>query len=200
MAKIYRQTNPVLVDSAIDSVQTRLAELTWLDTVFGRAYKHTEHSTENGKHILPAAYVGDSEYVSLLPSDSFGNFAWFDVYEPQYVDSAVPGKPAMDFDMAVVVWFDIRTIFGDTGTIRAEEVKKDILDKLTAPGAVRGRLSVTRIYESPEFIYKGYSLERAYDPYAYRRSDTESMDKQYFMHPYYGFRFEVKIKERSAVC
>lgn len=200
MAKIYRHTNPVLVDSAIDSLQTRLSSLSWIDTIFGRAYKHTEHDTEDGKHIVPTAYVGSDEYVDLLPSDSYGNFAWFDVYDPQSVDTAVTGRATVEFTAGIVFWFNIRTIYADTDVIRTEEVKKEILTLLNSPGAVKGSLDVLRVYESPEFIYKGYSLERAYDPYAYRRSDTENMDKQYFMAPYFGMRFEVKIKERDKTC
>ena len=62
---------------------------------------------------------------------------------------------------------------------------------------VTGRLTVEQIYERFENIYKGYSLERIYNELAYQGQDIQSIDKQYFMHPYAGLRIEFTLTTRE---
>lgn len=192
--------NPVLLDKVIQDIQQALKEkLKWLDYAFGRAYKLVEHQDNGGKFIYPAAYTGNSEYVSLLPNDNYGNFSWFDIYDAQEITQVVQSTPQFTFSGAIIFWFNLNTIFADSDAMYTEEVKDEIVRVLTTPGLIKqtGRLTINKIYERFENIYSGYSLEKIYNSYVYSGQNIQAMDKLFFMHPYSGLRFEFNLTTRE---
>lgn len=193
--------NPVLLDKILQDLQMGLYnKLKWLNNPFGRAYKLVEHQPDGGKFIYPATYVGDSEYISLLPNDNFGNFSWFDIYDPQTITQVVQSTPQFTFSGALVFWLNLSTIYpDDKSVIYTEELKDEIIRVLTTPGLIAdtGRLTITDVYERFENIYKGYSLEKVYNSYVYSGEDIQSIDKMFFMYPYTGLRFEFTITTRE---
>ena len=198
--KVITKENPVLLDKVIQDIQETLADkLKWLNYAFGRAYKLVEHNNDGSKFIYPAAYIGNSEYVSLLPNDNFGNFCWFDLYDPQEVTAVVQSIPQLTFSGAIVFWFNLNSIFADANAMYIEEVKDEIIRVLTGPGIIKdsGRLELNKIYERFENIYKGYALEKIYNNYSYKGEGIQDIDKQFFMHPYAGLRFEFNITTRE---
>lgn len=199
-AKIPYKPNPVLLDKVLQDIQKVLSEkLPWLNYAFGRAYKLVEHQTEGSKFIYPAAYIGNSEYISLVPNDNFGNFSWFDIYDPQRVTQVVQSLPQYTFSGALVFWYNLDSIYGDNTFINTEEVKEEVLRVLTSPGLIKtiGKLSINEIYERYENIYKGYSLEKIYNNYDYSGQGIQNMDKQFFMYPYAGLRIEFTLTTRE---
>ena len=197
---IHKKAEPVLLDKVIQDIQDSLNErLPWLDIVFGKAHKLVDHRLEGDKFIYPAAYVGNSEYVSLLPNDNFGNFAWFDIYDPQDVISIIHSNPQFTFSGAIIFWYNATSIYQDDSMMYTEEIKNEIINALTTPGLIKqtGRLEIKRIYEGFENIYKGYSLEKIYNNFSYKGDDIQSIDKQFFMHPYSGIRIEFEITTRE---
>ena len=86
------------------------------------------------------------------------------------------------------MWFDLRKIY-DTDTNRnTEALKADILRVLAGRTGWRldeGRVTIARIYERAENIYRGYTLSE--------------IDNQFLMHPYGGMRFE-GVLEFAEVC
>ena len=48
-----------------------------------------------------------------------------------------------------------------------------------------------------ENIYKGYALEKIYNNYSYKGEGIQAIDKQFFMHPYAGLRFEFEMTTRE---
>lgn len=198
--QIKYKDNPVLLDKIIQEAQVSLSKrLKWLNYAFGRAYKLVEHRQDGNKFIYPAAYISNAEYVSLLPNDNFGNFCWFDIYDPQAITPVVQSTPQFTFSGAVVFWYKLDTIFADADFIRTEEIKDEIIRALTTPGLIQstGRLTVDKIYERFENIYKGYSLERIYNSNAYKGEGIQDIDKQYFMYPFAGLRVEFTITTRE---
>lgn len=198
--KVIKKKDPVLLDKVLQDIQDTLSEkLEWLDYAFGRAYKLVEHRLDGEKFIYPAAYIGNSEYASLLPNDNFGNFCWFDIYDPQEVFPVVQSTPQFTFSGAVVFWFNLNTIFSDADAMYTEEIKDEIVRVLTGPSLIKttGRLNLDKVYERFENIYKGYSIERIYNNYAYKGENIQDIDKQFFMHPYAGLRFEFNITTRE---
>ena len=194
------KSKPVLLDKIIQDIQASLkTKLKCLDRAFGRAYKLVQHQEDGGKFIYPAAYIGNSEYVSLLPDDNYGNFCWFDIYDPQEIINVVQSTPQFTFSGAIVFWFNLNTIFTDSDAMYSEEVKDEIIRILTTPGLIQqtGRIEINRVYEKFENIYSGYSLEKIYNNYQYSGQDIQALDKMFFMHPYYGFRFEFNITTRE---
>ena len=198
---VIKKENPVLLDKVIQDIQDVLAEkLQWLNYAFGRAYKLVQHGNDGSKFIYPAAYIGNSEYASLLPNDNFGNFCWFDIYDPQEITSVVQSLPQFTFSGAVVFWFNLNSIFTDAKAMYTEEIKDEIVRVLTGAGLIKssgGRLTLTKIYERFENIYKGYALEKIYNNYTYKGQNIQSIDKQFFMHPFAGLRFEFTITTRE---
>lgn len=198
--KIPMKKNPVLLDKIIQDIQTKLKEkLTWLDYAFGRAYKLVQHQDNGGKFIYPAAYIGNSDYISLLPDDNYGNFCWFDIYDSQKVINVVQSTPQFTISGAIIFWFNLDSIFSDNDAMYTEEIKDEIIRVLSTPGIVKqtGRLAINEIYERFENIYSGYSIEKIYNSYQYSGQDIQSLDKMFFMHPYSGLRFEFTITTRE---
>lgn len=176
----------MLLDKVLQDIQKVLSEkLPWLNYAFGRSYKLVEHQTEGSKFTYPAAYIGNSEYISLVPNDNFGNFSWFDIYDPQKITQVVQSLPQYTFSGALVFWYNLDSIYGDNTFINTEEVKEEVLSVLTSPGLIKtiGRVSITEICERHENIYKGYSLE--------------NIDNQFFMYPYAGLRIEFTLTTRE---
>ena len=198
--KIPIKKNPVLLDKIIQDIQTKLKEkLTWLDYAFGRAYKLVQHQDNGGKFIYPAAYIGNSDYISLLPDDNYGNFCWFDIYDSQKVINVVQSTPQFTISGAIIFWFNLDSIFSDNDAMYTEEIKDEIIRVLSTPGIVKqtGKLTINEIYERFENIYSGYSIEKIYNSYQYSGQDIQSLDKMFFMHPYSGLRFEFTITTRE---
>lgn len=197
---IYKKENPVLLDKVIQDIQSVLTnKLEWLNYAFGKSYKLVEHRVDGDKFIYPAAYIGNSEYISLLPNDNFGNFSWFDIYDPQEVTQVVQSTPQFTFTGALVFWYNESTIFSDNSVMHTEEIKDEIIRLLTTPGIISsvGRLIINDVYERFENIYKGYSLEKVYNSNIYKGENIQSIDKQFFMHPYCGLRIEFKLTTRE---
>lgn len=200
VVNIQFKTNPVLLDKVLQDMQKALtAQLDWLDLAFGRSYKLVEHRQDGNKFIYPAAYNGHGEYVSLLPSDTYGNFSWFDIYDPQKITQVTQALPQYTFDGAIVFWYDLSKIYDDDSVLHTEEIKDQVIRLLTTPGIITtiGRFSINAVYERFENIYKGYSIEKVYNNYVYSGEDIQDIDKQFFMYPYAGLRIEFTLTTRE---
>lgn len=198
--QIRYKDNPVLLDKVIQDMQTTfLAKLPWLNYAFGKAYKLVEHRPDGNKFIYPAAYNGNGEYISLLPNDNFGNFSWFDIYDPQNITEVVQSLPQYTFSGAVVFWYDLSSIYTDANFLYTEEIKDEVIRLLTTPGLITttGKLVINNIYERFENIYRGYSIEKIYNNYSYKGESIQDIDKQFFMYPYSGLRVEFTLTTRE---
>lgn len=198
-AAIHIKESPVLLDKVIQELQKVLMDkLTWLNYAFGRGYKMVEHRTDGSKFVYPAMYNGKREYLSLMPNDNYGNFSWFDIYDPQIVISKIQGLPQIEFSGALIIWYDQRDIDADDEFVCTEEAKLEVLTVLSTPGNLKGgKLKVNSVYENFESIYRGYSIEKVYNNYNYSGEDIQSIDKQYFMYPYAGLRIEFTLTTRE---
>lgn len=198
--QIRYKENPVLLDKIIQDMQKSLtSKLKWLNYAFGRAYKLVEHMQDGNKFIYPAAYNGNGEYISLLPNDNYGNFSWFDIYDPQTITQVVQSLPQYTFSGALVFWYNLSLIYDDETVMHTEEIKDEIIRVLTTPGAITttGRFTVDEVYERFENIYKGYSIEKIYNNYDYSGEGIQDIDKQFFMYPYAGIRIEFTLTTRE---
>lgn len=198
--QIRFKEDPVLLDKILQDMQKSLMNrLKWLNCAFGRAYKLVEHRPDGNKFIYPAMYNGNGEYVSLLPNDNFGNFSWFDIYDPQKITEVVQSLPQYTFSGAIIFWYDLSSIYEDETVMHTEEVKDEIMRVLTTPGLITttGKLVINDIYECFENIYKGYSIEKIYNNYTYKGEGIQDIDKQFLMYPYAGIRIEFTLTTRE---
>jgi len=176
--------NAIMLDAHIGAVQQGLVDnISWLDAAFGRSQRLTKMM--NGKRVItPNVFCGGwrghgaNDYLEVSPDSKIGNFAFFEVDDPQTIDAG-PWAREIKAPFSLIVWFDLTRVYNSATNRNTEKLKADILRVLngrTGWHLPDGRITITRIYERAENIYRGYTLSE--------------VDNQYLMHPYGGFRFE----------
>lgn len=174
----------IMLDKVIGKIQTGLvAGVPWLDVAFGRAQRLTK--MQQGKRIItPNVFCGgwnghgENDYIEVSPDSKIGNFSFFAVEDPQTI-SVGPWARTITVPFGLVVWFDLRRVYGEASNRNIERLKADVLEVLEGKNGWHldaGRVTVARCFEQVENIYRGYSLSE--------------IDNQFLMHPYGGFRFE----------
>ena len=185
--------NPVMLDRVIGEIQTGLTEnISWLDVAFGRAQRLAKMM--NGKRIVtPNVYCGGwnghgpNDYIEVSPDSKIGNFSFFEVEDPQTIDAG-PWAREIKAPFSLIVWFDLTRIYNSAANRNTEKLKADILHVLNGRAGwhlSEGRVTVTRIYERAENIYRSYTLSE--------------IDNQFLMHPFAGFRFD-GVLEFAELC
>lgn len=185
--------NAVMLDRVIGDIQQGLVDnISWLDAAFGRSQRLTKMM--NGKKIVtPNVYCGgwnghgENDYIETSPDSKIGNFAFFEIEDPQIIDAG-PWARQIKAPFGLIVWFDLTRVYNTATNRNTEKLKAQILRVLNGragwhlPG---GRIIINRIYERAENIYRGYTLSE--------------IDNQFLMHPYAGFRFD-GLLEFDELC
>ena len=185
--------NPVMLDRVIGEIQTGLANgLPWLDAAFGRSQRLTK--MVNGKKIVtPNVYCGGwnghgpNDYIEVSPDSKIGNFSFFEIEDPQTIDAG-PWARSIKSPFGLIVWFDLTRVYNAPDNRNTELIKAEILRILSGRTGFtlsQGRITVNRIYERAENIYRGYTLSE--------------IDNQFLMHPFGGFRFD-GVLEFDELC
>lgn len=178
--------NAVMLDAAIGEIQKGLADnLPWLDYAFGRAQKLVKELPNNKKIYTPNVYCGNMEgkgvndYVEVSPDACLGNYCFFWVDDPINVDWQPNVQMEQKAPFSIIFWFDLRKVFGNRQNRNTEYLKAQILDVLNGRAGWlmgNGSISINKVYEQAQSIYRGFSLDEC--------------DNQFLMHPFAGFRFE----------
>lgn len=174
----------VMLDEIIGEIQNGLVEnISWLDVAFGRAQRLSKMM--DGKRIItPNVYCGGwkghgpNDYIEVSPDSKIGNFSFFEIDDPQTIDAG-PWAREIKAPFGLVFWFDLTRIYDTIDNRNTEKLKAQILRVLngrTGWHLSNGRITINRIYERAENIYRGYSISE--------------IDNQFLMHPYAGFRFD----------
>lgn len=183
----------VMLDRVLGEIQNGLVEnIGWLDAAFGKAQRLTKMM--NGKNIItPNVYCGGwqghgpNDYIEVSPDSKIGNFSFFEVDDPQTIDAG-PWAREVSAPFALIVWFDLTRVYGVADNRNTERLKAEILHVLNGRAGwhlTDGRITINRIYERAENIYRGYTLSE--------------IDNQFLMHPFSGFRFE-GVLEFNELC
>lgn len=185
--------NAVMLDRVIGEIQQGLVDnLPWLDAAFGRAQRLTK--MVKGKRVItPNVFCGGwrnhghNDYIEVSPDSKIGNFAFFEVEDPQTIDPG-PWAHQIKTPFSLIVWFDLRRIYNVASNRNVEYIKAEILHILNGRFGwhlPEGRIVINRIYERAENIYRGYTLSE--------------VDNQFLMHPFAGLRFE-GLLEYEELC
>ena len=185
--------NAVMLDRVIGDIQQGLVDnISWLNAAFGRSQRLTKMM--NGKKIVtPNVYCGgwnghgENDYIETSPDSKIGNFAFFEIEDPQTIDAG-PWARQIKAPFGLIVWFDLTRVYNTATNRNTEKLKAQILRVLNGRAGwhlTGGRIIINRIYERPENIYRGYTLSE--------------IDNQFLMHPYAGFRFD-GIFEYDELC
>lgn len=176
--------NPVMLDKVLGEIQTGLVlTLPWLDVAFGKCQRLTRN-IEGRRIVTPNVYCGGwnghgpDDYIEVSPDSKIGNFSFFDIDDPQTIDVG-PWARTVTAPFGLIVWFDLRRVYGVADNRNTEYLKAQVLRVLNGRDGwhlATGRITVARIYERAENIYRGYSLQE--------------VDNQFLMHPFGGFRID----------
>lgn len=179
MIRIPTLENPELIDLVISEIQKGLADnIGWLDYSFGKAQR-IQRTIGEKIYALPNVYAGGNEYIDVSPDANIGNFSFFQLEDPQIIDWQPKIQGSIRSNVSIIFWFDLRRIPGTEGR-NTETLKAEILKVLNGGFWLKyGRITISRIYEQAENIYRGYTLDE--------------IENQFLMHPYAGFRFQGEL-------
>ena len=183
----------VMLDRVLGEIQEGLFNnLTWLDGAFGRSQRLTK-MVQGKKVVTPNVYCGGwnghgpNDYIEVSPDSKIGNFSFFEIEDPQTIDSG-PWARQIKAPFGLIVWFDLTRVYNSRTNRNTEKLKADILHLLNGRNGWHmksGRITINKIYEKVENIYRGYTLSE--------------IDNQFFMHPFAGFRFDGQL-EYDELC
>ena len=173
--------NPVFIDATISELQTLVGSIAWLTHSFGRAY--TKEDMRSGYLTKqPFVYKGSSEYLPVQFNDNLQAQSFFEVGSQTIVG---------DFDqftvnyytvpVGLIVWANLKKIDGTKGAnyYFAEQLKKDVRDKLRNAMLIGARVAISSIDENINEIFSNYTFEQ--------------IDRQYFSYPYVAFKFNLEL-------
>lgn len=168
--------NPQLLDAVIGGIQPQLiSRLPWLDYAFGRAQKIVKIVKER-RLLLPSVYAGKNNYFEVTPDQNIGNFSFWWIEDPQEVSRSV-FPVQINAKFSLIFWFNVSKIWNDPNNRDTETLKLQVIEALTQKIQVPdGVISLNRIYEQSDNIYRGFTLDEA--------------SNQFLIHPFAGFRFE----------
>lgn len=176
-----KQENPVMIDRALAYIQDELInKLGWLNHAFGRVQRLVT-KRDGRNYFYPGVYVGGNEYINVLPGQGLGNRTFFVVNDPQTINFNPRRFNLISLPCALILWYDLTSIYPDTQERNTEEIKRQLLrtvTEMTMPNMTR--FEPARIYEQAENIFKEFSLQE--------------IDTQYLMSPYAGIRIEGVLK------
>ncbi len=178
----------VMFDAALAELQQALVDaLPWLNVCFGKSQRITK-AVEGRRYMVPSVYCGgwdghgDNDYIEVSPDSKIGNFAFFELNEPQELEPE-PWAARITTPVSLIVWFDLRKVYAEPNNRNTDYLKAQILRVLNGRDGFHltaGRVRFNRCYERAENIYRGYSLDE--------------IDNQFLMHPYGGFRFDGEME------
>lgn len=184
LEKITKVKNPVLFDAVIANMQDEMAkQLPWLNHLFGRA-ERLQQKVEGVRKFTPNVYMGNDEYLTLLPDQGLGNYCFFLMDEPEVVEWAVGERSLLKCGFSLVMWFDMRTI-DDDDERNTEKIKADVLHVLNGGIWLRnGSYVLDNIYQRAENVFQDFTLDE--------------VENQFLMSPFAGFRIHGTMMIRNA--
>ena len=177
MEAVPKSEDPQLLDIIIVKMQEDLKnQLSWLNYSFGRCQKLVRQKKDTPDYFYPAIHVGNRKYVNVFPETALRNFSFFNIEDPTTYKELAGGSSMFSAKCSVIFWVNLDLIFGAKKDRDAEHVKIQIMDVLKELRYIDGRFSFTKIFETAENIYQGFSIKE--------------VESQFLMQPYAGFRFE----------
>lgn len=180
IGKAPKPENPVMLDRVLGQIQDALvAKLGWLDHAFGKVQKLVT-SRDAKSYYYPAVYVGNGEYLNVLPGQGLGNRTFFIASDPQDMNFHQLRLSTLKCPVSLVLWYDLSTIFEDQKDRNTEEIKMqmvDCLEKMTMPNG--STFTCNSIYEEAENIFRPFSVRE--------------IDTQFMMQPYAGMRIDMTV-------
>ncbi len=174
---------PKLIDLALRDIQTQLTcSLPWLNYAFGKSEKQVNQS---GK-TYPAIYLGNEEYLNMLPDSSIGNYSFFEFEDGGEIMTGQNFKNnRYEANFGLTFFFDFREVYpGEHDYKTLQNVIHDVLSALNSARLTNTTINVQNIYERAEYIYRGY--------------DHNEINKQFKKRPLGGFKLTGILSYREG--
>lgn len=170
-ATLHRKLSPALFDIPIEHIGRALADnIPWLSEVYGKAEAITHTLADGTRPVWPDWPMEGNEYITLLPDDRDGGYAFFVLDEPVSLEHD-GGK--WHAPLSLVVWGDmLEASPAERNTEAAKEAVLRALRKVRIPG---GRFIVETVYERPASVFRGFSLRET--------------DNRFMTQPFFALRF-----------
>lgn len=186
--------NPVNIDRPIQELQVALAELTWLDKVFGRSWlavKSSKGMFSDKKLYYPHVWQGlddngkARDLLEVLPNDNIKSQCFFRVNDPvTLVEFVRDGDSVMEASVDIIFWFNLKRIDSTIDYPFTELLKGQVLSVLSDMAFTPdSTLTVNAIHEQALNVFRGYNIQDLKD--------------QELVYPWGGFRFECSIQYRE---
>lgn len=178
-------TNPVGVDSAIQSLQIELKDrLVWLQKSFGRSYVGRMQRPSSPLYLYPAIYIGSSEVYDASPNDNLTSYSFFEVegqYRPEdYENSGLGGTNTYTSPVSLVVWGNLLKVNPLLSTPYSDQnFSHNLLHDILAVIRENYDSKVTGIEDN---IYT------VFEPYTCRQDDPTL-----FYYPYFCFKIRLEL-------
>ena len=171
--------DPTGLDLAIYYLQTRIAQLEWLQKSFGRAFTMPVRVREE-KRLEPMVYQGGGEYYNVMPNDALRSYSFWRVRGKRGVNEWVPlnnhGNFFLSDTVDLIVWCDLKAVDPSKDYNFKEVLIRDVfryLDDLN-------NVVVTGVFDDKvEDIFSGYTLQPNH--------------RDMLMFPYTAFRVEMTV-------
>lgn len=194
--KIYNLPNPAGFDLEIGIIQAKLAQITWIDTIFGRANiakrQITQEQAKNqltpingitGRELYyiyyPQGRKLDSD-IDLTISDAYPNMCYFYTHDTINVNIKAEewGYPdnvvQVQQPFSLIFWCNLIKMGDKSDGNYLEKIKLTLLSVLSdCP-----RVMVGNLYEGMDNVFKDFSIT--------------NMLANYTKYPYYALRIEAK--------
>jgi hypothetical protein len=179
--------DPVGLDREIQRLQLLLlAEVTWLQLSYGKAYRGSRKQPGTGKTLYyPEVYAGDREYRDVLPNDNVQAQSFFYPTGPAINPNPEPIANTLGLQQAVdlIVWANLERVDKGAGHRIEHELLLDVLRVLSEDGQAR----IVRVFTTTEEIFRGFSLDLVHGETALRQ-------------PYAGFRVQLELSVPNVLC
>lgn len=187
----YAIANPVGLDKAIKGMAVALEALPWLEKSFGRAFVHVERNEKEEAIETPKVYKAKGEYENVFPNDKYRAFSFWTATSPEVFPDdkdrfAAYPNAAVQRDVAVIFWVNLKKIDPTKDYVFTEELKADVKAVLLRSPYV---LTINEYQdEDVQKVYEGFDLDKSA---RYKKAGKES--GQWLMYPYAGMRFDLTI-------
>lgn len=174
MSTIHKKIHPALFDVPIEAVGEALAgNVGWLNDIYGKAEPVTHTFPDGSRRVYPDWPLEGNEYVSLLPDDRTGGYAFFVLEEPVEIERT----ERWHCPFSLIVWGDMRE--AEPAERNTEKAKEDVLRAIRMVRMPGASVVVERIYERPEAVWRGF--------------DVREVDQRLMMQPFFALRLSGTI-------
>lgn len=175
---------PTGLDNVIESIRLNLAQLTWLEKSFGRAWEFKETDVSGNIVVIPKVFQGRSdgnregEYLNVLPNDSLNAQSFIAAKGPENWSQFNRFEGSMkERKISIIFWVNLKEIDVSKNYIFIDELKGQVEQILSRLPDVK---QIDAYYdEKAEDIFHGYSVKE--------------VKTQYLMYPYAGMRFDLTV-------